>query len=42
MKIMLTKSSVGRILLHVGCICRGGKWSFHLAGVRRQFEALKR
>ena len=42
MKTMLVKSSVGRILLHVGCLCRGGKWRFHLAGVRRQFRNPKR
>ena len=37
-KIMLAKSGLGRVFLHLGCICRGGKWSFHWAGVRRQFN----
>jgi len=25
------------MLLHVGCLCRGGDWKFHGAGLRRQF-----
>jgi sialate O-acetylesterase len=38
MKHTLTKSRVGRMLLHIGCLCRGGKWNYHWAGVRRQFK----
>ena len=31
---------LGRMILHLGCLCRGGRWSFHLAGVRRAVAGL--
>ena len=36
----LAQISVGRMILHVGCLCRGGRWTFHLAGVRREWRAI--
>jgi sucrose-6-phosphate hydrolase SacC (GH32 family) len=36
--VKLTANRPGRILLHLKCLTRGGKWSWHLAGVRRQFS----
>lgn len=35
-KLTLSQSAGGRILLHLGCLIRGGRLSFHLKGVRRE------
>jgi hypothetical protein len=35
MKLFLTENALGRLLLHFGCLCRGGHLQFHLAGIRR-------
>ena len=35
LKMQLAQNATGRILLHVGCLIRGGRWEFHWAGVRR-------
>lgn len=40
MQLFLTQSAIGRTFLHLGCICRGGRWRFHLAGVRREIREL--
>ncbi len=32
----LARNRFGRMLLHLNCIARGGKWSWHLAGLRRE------
>lgn len=40
MKFFLTQSAAGRLLLHIGCICRGGRIDFHLAGVRRAVQGM--
>ncbi len=31
--------SIGRIALHVGCIVKGGKRSFHYAGIARELPS---
>ena len=31
---------LGRVLLHSGCLLRGGRWEFHWAGVRRELARL--
>jgi hypothetical protein len=40
MKRLLAQIVVGRVLLHVGCILRGGKFRFHLAGVMREIKSI--
>jgi len=37
-KMRMTGFAVGRALLHVGCILRGGNWRFHLVGIRREIR----
>jgi len=37
-KIQLAQKTGGRILLHLGCLLRGGRWKFHWAGVCRQLK----
>jgi len=32
----LAENRLGRIYLHLKCLMRGGKWSWHLAGLRRE------
>jgi sucrose-6-phosphate hydrolase SacC (GH32 family) len=34
--IRLAENRLGRIYLHLKCLLRGGKWSWHLAGLRRE------
>jgi sucrose-6-phosphate hydrolase SacC (GH32 family) len=34
--IRLAENRLGRIYLHLKCLVRGGKWSWHLAGLRRE------
>ena len=29
LKIQLAQKAAGRILLHLGCLLRGGRWGFH-------------
>lgn len=29
----LTNFACGRILLHLGCLCRGGRWAFHVPAI---------
>jgi hypothetical protein len=36
LKQKLAKSQFGRVLLHLGCLLRDSKWSWHLAGIRRE------
>jgi len=38
MKLFLSNFALGRMLLHLGCICRGGKKQFHLNGVWRELR----
>lgn len=42
MKLFLTRSAVGRMLLHAACVARGGKLRFHSAGIRRECSGLCR
>jgi len=35
-KMYLTRIAPGRVLLHLGCLLRGGRWDFHWGGVRRE------
>lgn len=37
-KLFLANYALGRMLLHLGCICRGGKLSHHREGIRREFR----
>ena len=38
MTSLFTTFSLGRILLHVGCLLRGDHhWAFHFTGIRREF-----
>ena len=41
MKLMLAQYTLGRVLLHLGCLARGGQWKFHWVGVRRELKRLK-
>ena len=34
--IKLADNRLGRVFLHLKCLARGGKWSWHLAGLRRE------
>jgi hypothetical protein len=34
-KTYLSGNVLGRMLLHLGCLCRGGQFRFHVAGIRR-------
>ena len=40
LKMFLTTHALGRVCLHLACICRGGKIRFHFAGVRRELARL--
>ena len=40
LKIQLAQKAAGRILLHLGCLLRGGRWDFHWTGVRRELACL--
>jgi len=35
LKIQLTRLAPGRVVLHLGCLLRGGLWNFHWAAIRR-------
>ena len=39
-KMQLTRIAPGRVLLHLGCLLRGGRWDFHYAGIRREIRKL--
>ena len=39
-KLKLTESTSGRAWLHLACLCRGSRWDFHWAGVRREFRSV--
>ena len=39
-KMQLTQIAPGRVLLHLGCLLRGGRWHFHLTGIRREIRSL--
>jgi len=41
-KMQLTRIAPGRVLLHLGCLLRGGRWDFHWAGIRRETSRLIR
>jgi len=34
-KLTLAESKFGRVMLHLLCLFRGGKWHFHCASIRR-------
>jgi hypothetical protein len=38
MKLFLARIALGRMFLHIGCICRGGKVGFHLEGLSREIR----
>ena len=35
---LLSRYALGRMMLHFGCLVRGGQWRFHLAGIRRELR----
>ena len=37
-KLLLTRVAVGRMLLHLGCIVRGGRVLHHLEGIKRELR----
>lgn len=39
-QIYCVQFALGRLLLHLGCLLRGGKPRFHWAGVRRELASL--
>jgi len=39
-KMQMTENGCGRVLLHLGCLLRGGRWEFHWAGVRRELTRM--
>lgn len=42
LKMKLTRHRLGRAVLHLGCLARGGKTGWHLAGVKRELQFWKR
>jgi hypothetical protein len=40
MAMFLSRFILGRMLLHAGCLLRGGRRDHHLAGIRREFSCL--
>ena len=42
MTYLLTQVAPGRVILHAICICRGGRFDFHFAGIRREVRNLTR
>jgi len=40
LKIQLAQKTAGRILLHLGCLLRGGRWNFHWTEVCRELAGL--
>jgi hypothetical protein len=40
MKLRLCKYPFGRVLLHLACLAKDGKWDWHWAGIRREFYPL--
>jgi len=41
MRLLMAQYAWGRILLHLGCMVRGGRTAFHLTGIRRELERLR-
>jgi hypothetical protein len=41
LKMQMTQTAPGRILLHLVCLLRGGHWNFHWAGIRRECRRLR-
>lgn len=41
LELYFSRHPLGRVALHLGCICRGGKIRFHLAGVRRELRVFQ-
>jgi hypothetical protein len=41
LKLRCCRYALGRMALHLACICRGGKARFHLAGVRRELRLFR-
>jgi prepilin-type N-terminal cleavage/methylation domain-containing protein/prepilin-type processing-associated H-X9-DG protein len=37
-KLSLAQSAGGRALLHLGCLCRGGSWAFHVPALCRTWR----
>ncbi|MES2925033.1 MAG: hypothetical protein V4819_25985 [Verrucomicrobiota bacterium] len=37
-QLRLSRSRAGRILLHLTCIAKHGRWHWHLAGIAREFH----
>ena len=37
-KYNLARSPFGRVLLHIGCLCQGGKWAWHWQGILREVK----
>ncbi|MDB6019378.1 MAG: hypothetical protein JWR19_3867 [Pedosphaera sp.] len=40
LKLIFCQYTLGRVLLHLGCLARGGQWRFHLLGIRREAKKL--
>lgn len=38
MQLHWAESTGGRLLLHLGCLCRGGSMRFHLSGMGRELS----
>jgi beta-fructofuranosidase/levanase len=38
-KTALAQTRAGRVVLHLACLLRGGKWSWHYTGLRRELGA---
>ncbi|HTL57127.1 MAG TPA: hypothetical protein VL361_15705 [Candidatus Limnocylindrales bacterium] len=36
MKTSLANSHIGRVILHLFCLLQDRKWSWHMAGIRRE------
>jgi hypothetical protein len=36
LKLFFYQYTLGRILLHLGCLARGGQWRFHFLGIQRK------
>lgn len=42
MMMLLVQFALGRMVLHLCCILRVGRWDFHWAGVRREVRGMRR
>lgn len=40
--MLLVEFALGRMVLHVCCILRGGRWDYHWAGVWREVRQMLR